>query len=112
MRLANLFPQLRGARIEQFWGGTLGITMTRLPLIIRVAPNIVSGGGFSGHGVALSGVTGRIMAEAVLGQAERFDVPRGAAHASLPWRGDRSGAAPDHGDDVVRAAGPLGGLRP
>jgi gamma-glutamylputrescine oxidase len=38
--------------------------------------------------------------------------PRGAAHASLPWRGDRSGAAPDHGDDVVRAAGPLGGLRP
>jgi gamma-glutamylputrescine oxidase len=79
MRLANLFPQLRGARIEQFWGGTLGITMTRLPLIIRVAPNIVSGGGFSGHGVALSGVTGRIMAEAVLGQAERFD-----ALAALP----------------------------
>jgi gamma-glutamylputrescine oxidase len=72
-RLADLFPQLTGARIEHVWGGTLGITMTRLPLILRVAPNIVSGGGFSGHGVALSGITGRAMAEAVLGQAERFD---------------------------------------
>lgn len=73
LRLANLFPQLTGARIEQFWGGTLGITMTRLPYVARVAPNIVSGGGFSGHGAALSGITGRIMAEAVLGQATRLD---------------------------------------
>ncbi len=73
LRLANLFPQLTGARIEHVWGGTLGITMTRLPLIIRVAPNIVSGGGFSGHGVALSGIAGRAMAEAILGQASRFD---------------------------------------
>lgn len=78
-RLAELFPQLTGARIEQVWGGTLGITMTRLPLLLRVAPNIVSGGGFSGHGVALSGIAGRAMAEAVLGQAGRFD-----ALAALP----------------------------
>jgi gamma-glutamylputrescine oxidase len=73
LRLAKLFPQLTGVRIEHVWGGTLGITMTRLPLILRVAPNIISGGGFSGHGVALSGITGRAMAEAVLGQAGRFD---------------------------------------
>jgi gamma-glutamylputrescine oxidase len=72
-RLADLFPQLVGARIEHVWGGTLGITMTRLPLILRVAPNILSAGGFSGHGVALSGIAGRAMAEAVLGQAGRFD---------------------------------------
>lgn len=79
MRLARLFPQLTGVRIEHVWGGTLGITMTRLPLLLRVAPNIVSGGGFSGHGVALSGISGRAMAEAVLGQAGRFD-----ALATLP----------------------------
>ncbi|TNC50193.1 FAD-binding oxidoreductase [Rubellimicrobium rubrum] len=72
-RLADLFPQLTGAKIEHVWGGTLGITMTRLPLLLRVAPNILSGGGFSGHGVALSGISGRAMAEAVLGQAGRFD---------------------------------------
>ncbi|WP_210527097.1 NAD(P)/FAD-dependent oxidoreductase [Rubellimicrobium arenae] len=72
-RLADLFPQLTGAKIEHVWGGTLGITMTRLPLLLRVAPNILSGGGFSGHGVALSGISGRAMAEAILGQAGRFD---------------------------------------
>lgn len=72
-RLGNLFPQLRGVRIEHVWGGTLGITMTRLPLLMRVAPNILSGGGFSGHGVALAGIAGRAMAEAILGQAGRFD---------------------------------------
>ncbi len=72
-RLADLFPQLTGARIEHVWGGTLGITMSRLPLLLRVAPNILSAGGFSGHGVALSGISGRAMAEAVLGQAGRFD---------------------------------------
>ncbi|NAZ36277.1 FAD-binding oxidoreductase [Rubellimicrobium sp. CFH 75288] len=87
-RLARLFPQLGGVRIEHVWGGTLGITMTRLPLVMRVAPNIVSGGGFSGHGVALSGITGRIMAEAVLGQAARLD-----AMALLPTPRFPGGAA-------------------
>ena len=72
-RMTRLFPQLRGVRIEHVWGGTLGITMTRLPLIARVAPNVISGGGFSGHGVALSGIAGRAMAEAVIGQAGRLD---------------------------------------
>jgi gamma-glutamylputrescine oxidase len=72
-RLVALFPQLAGVRIEHVWGGTLGITMTRLPLVLRLAPNILSGGGFSGHGVGLAGVTGRAMALAVLGQADRFD---------------------------------------
>jgi gamma-glutamylputrescine oxidase len=71
--LADLFPQLTGARIDHVWGGTLGITMTRLPLLLRVAPNILSAGGFSGHGVALAGISGRAMAEAILGQAGRFD---------------------------------------
>jgi gamma-glutamylputrescine oxidase len=56
--------------------------MTRLPHVARVGPNILSGAGFSGHGVALSGMAGRVMAEAVLGQEdglatfETLPVPR------------------------------------
>jgi gamma-glutamylputrescine oxidase len=73
-RMVEMFPQLKGQSISHVWGGTLGITMTRLPCLQRVSPNIISGAGFSGHGVALSGFSGRIMAEAVLGQAGRFDV--------------------------------------
>jgi gamma-glutamylputrescine oxidase len=78
-RMCSLFPQLQGVGISHVWGGTLGITMSRLPSVQRVAPHILSGAGFSGHGVALSGFTGRVMAEAIAGQAEKFDLM-----ASLP----------------------------
>lgn len=73
-RMCALFPQLQGTPITHVWGGTLGITMTRLPAVQRVTPNILSGAGFSGHGVALSGFAGKLMAEAIAGQAERFDI--------------------------------------
>ncbi len=73
-RMLSLFPQLAGVEISHVWGGTLGITMTRLPAVMRVAPNVLAASGFSGHGVALSGFAGRVMAEAIAGQAERFDV--------------------------------------
>lgn len=87
-RMQTLFPQLKGIGISHVWGGTLGITMTRLPALQRVAPNVLSGAGFSGHGVALAGFSGRIMAEAVAGQAERFD-----ALANLPVPNFPGGAA-------------------
>lgn len=73
-RMETLFPQLAGVGIDHVWGGTLGITMSRLPLVTRLAPNVLNASGFSGHGVALSGFAGRVMAEAVAGQAERFDI--------------------------------------
>ena len=73
-RMVNLFPQLDGVKIDYVWGGTLGITMTRLPAIQRIAPNIISGSGFSGHGVALTGMVGKVMAEAVAGHVGRFEV--------------------------------------
>jgi gamma-glutamylputrescine oxidase len=69
-RMERLFPQLQGVRIDHVWGGSLGITPARLPHVARIAPNILSGAGFSGHGVALSGMAGRVMAEAVMGQDE------------------------------------------
>ena len=52
----------------------MGITMHRLPMLRRVAPNVLAAGGFSGHGVALTGLAGKVMAEAVAGQAGRFDL--------------------------------------
>jgi gamma-glutamylputrescine oxidase len=72
-RIEAMFPQLRGVRIDYAWGGTLGITATKLPAIQRVAANIVSASGYSGQGVALSGMAGKVVAEAIAGQADRFD---------------------------------------
>jgi gamma-glutamylputrescine oxidase len=78
-RMLRLFPQLAGVGITHVWGGALGITMSRLPHVAQVAPNILSGAGFSGHGVALSGMAGRVMAEAVMGQEDGL-----SALSSLP----------------------------
>jgi gamma-glutamylputrescine oxidase len=77
--MLQVFPDLAGARIEYAWGGTLAITRSRLPCFARPAPNILSASGYSGHGVALATLAGKILAEAVAGQAERFD-----AMARLP----------------------------
>lgn len=83
-RMTNLFPQIKGVKIDYVWGGTLGITMTRLPAIQKVAPNILSGAGFSGHGVALSGLAGKVMAEAIAGQTGRFDTLSGLKVPNFP----------------------------
>ena len=72
-RMTALFPQLAGARFDHVWGGTLGITMPRLPAMQRVAPNILSAAGYSGHGVAIAGHAGRLMGEAIAGEASGFD---------------------------------------
>ena len=91
-RMERLFPQLAGVRIEYRWGGTLGITMTRLPLLRRVSQGVLAAGGFSGHGVALTGLVGRILAEAIAGKADRFDLV-----SSLPtpvFPGGRHARAP------------------
>ncbi|MBZ0128073.1 MAG: FAD-binding oxidoreductase, partial [Rhodobacteraceae bacterium] len=73
-KMLGVFPQLVDTKIEYAWGGTLGITTSRLPQFARVSGNILSAGGFSGHGVAMATLSGQLMAEAVAGQAERFDV--------------------------------------
>ena len=72
--MLEVFPQLADARIDNAWGGTLAITMNRMACFLRPAPNILSASGYSGHGVALATLAGQVMAEAIAGQAERFDV--------------------------------------
>lgn len=73
-RMEILFPQLKGVSVDYTWGGTLGITPYRVPALLSIGENTYSAGGFSGHGVSLAGMAGRVIAEAILGQEERFDV--------------------------------------
>jgi gamma-glutamylputrescine oxidase len=77
--MLKLFPQLGDARVDYAWGGTLSVTVNRLPHLGRLAPNLYFGQGFSGHGVSTAIFAGKIIAEAIAGTAERFDV-----FASLP----------------------------
>ena len=69
-----IYPYLADTRVDYGWGGTLAITMNRLPYLRRLGPNLYSASGYSGHGVAMATLSGRLVAEAMQGQAEKFDV--------------------------------------
>ncbi len=69
-----IYPYLAETRIDYGWGGTLAITMKRLPYLTRVRPNVYSASGYSGHGVGMATLSGKLVAEAMQGQAEKFDV--------------------------------------
>ncbi|MEM1150362.1 MAG: FAD-binding oxidoreductase, partial [Pseudomonadota bacterium] len=72
-RMLHLVPQLERARIDYVWGGTLGITMRRVPLVRRLEPGLWAAGGFSGHGVALTAIAGRCLAEAISHDMTNFE---------------------------------------
>jgi gamma-glutamylputrescine oxidase len=73
-RIARVFPQLAATRIEYAWGGYVDITPNRAPHFGRLGPNTYYLQGFSGHGMVLAGIAGKLVAEAMAGSAERFDV--------------------------------------
>ncbi|WBO60627.1 FAD-binding oxidoreductase [Acidocella sp. MX-AZ03] len=83
-RAVKVFPQLKDAKVEFAWGGFVDITRNRAPHFGRLGRNILFLEGFSGHGLALTGLAGKLAAEAVAGQAERFDVFARIPHARFP----------------------------
>ena len=82
--MLRVFPQLADVGIDHAWSGRLAITMNRLPHVGRLPPNGFFAQGFSGHGVALTQIAGKLIAEAVAGTAERFDVLAGLRHRAFP----------------------------
>lgn len=89
--MLRVFPQLADVAVDYAWGGTLAITLRRLPAFGRLEGDIFYAMGFSGQGVALTTLAGKVIAEAVAGQAERFDVlasvpaPRFPGGTLLRW---------------------------
>lgn len=73
-RMLSVFPQLTETKLDYAWGGTLAVTANRLPYFTRLQPNVFSVSGYSGHGVALATLAGKLLAEVVAGTAERFEV--------------------------------------
>jgi gamma-glutamylputrescine oxidase len=83
-RMASVFPALAGVPVEFVWGGFVDISMNRAPDFGRLGQNIYYLQGFSGHGVALTGLAGRLVAEAIQGQSERLDVFARLRHHRFP----------------------------
>ncbi|MDX1517579.1 MAG: FAD-binding oxidoreductase, partial [Woeseiaceae bacterium] len=72
--MLDLFPQLDDVHIDYAWGGTLAVTVNRLPHFGRLSPNVWFAHGYSGHGISTANFAGVVMAEAIAGTSERFDV--------------------------------------
>jgi len=83
-RMVKVFPQLAKTVIDYAWGGYVDITLTRTPDFGRLAPNVYYLQGFSGHGIALTGIGGKLIAEAIAGHAERFDLFARLRHRNFP----------------------------
>ena len=91
-RMVKIFPQLKGARIDYEWGGKIGIVINRVPHIGRLDDNIFYSQGYSGHGVNVTHLAGQVVADAIAGTYERFDVFEKVKHFRIPggqWVGNQ-----------------------
>lgn len=91
-RLAEIFPDLRDVRIDYSWGGRIGIVITRIPAIGRLEPNVYYLQGYCGHGLNASHIAAEIVADAISGTMERFDLFDRVRHIRLPlgsWAGNQ-----------------------
>ena len=82
--MLRVFPQLEQARIEFEWGGYIAISINRIPQLGRIEGNTYYAQGYSGHGLAPSHLAGKLMADAIGGDLEKFDVFQRIRHLKLP----------------------------
>jgi gamma-glutamylputrescine oxidase len=83
-RMTAVFPQLKDVKIDYAWGGYIAITSNRIPDCGRLSPNVYYAHGYSGQGVALANMYGKLMAECVRGVSERFDLLARVKHLPFP----------------------------
>ena len=72
--MLKVYPQLADVKIDYAWGGTIGVPFLRVPQLGRTASNVFYCQGYSGHGVNTTHLAGQIMADAIAGTMERFDI--------------------------------------
>jgi gamma-glutamylputrescine oxidase len=83
-RMTAVFPQLKDVKIDYAWGGNIAITSNRIPDCGRLSPTVFYAHGYSGQGVALANMYGKLMAECVRGVSERFDLLARVKHLPFP----------------------------
>jgi gamma-glutamylputrescine oxidase len=83
-RMLAVFPQLKDLAVPYVWGGFVDITMNQAPDFGRLGRNIYYLQGFSGHGLAMAGMAGKLVAEAIAGEAERFELISRIRHRPFP----------------------------
>ena len=91
-RMLKIYPELEGVRVDYEWGGKIGIVLNRIPAVGRIQGNVYYCQGYSGHGVNATHIMGEIMAEAIGGTMEKFDLFADMKHFRIPgsqWLGNQ-----------------------
>jgi len=91
-RMLRAYPKLKDVKIDYEWGGKIGIIINRVPMLGKSADNVFYAQGYSGHGVNVSHIVGNIMADAMTGTMERFDIFNSVPHIPIPggqWFGNQ-----------------------
>lgn len=83
-KMEKVFPYLSDIKVEYEWGGNMGIGLNRIPQLGRVEPNIFYVQAYSGHGVAPTHLSGKILADAVFGRSDEFDLFSKVVHPAFP----------------------------
>lgn len=83
-RMIKVFPQLSDVKMEYHWGGLFAVTRSYMPQIDHLGHDIYTAHGYTGHGVGLTNIAGKVVAEAMSGNAERFDVFAKIKHGWIP----------------------------
>ena len=91
-RMLKIYPQLKGVRIDYEWGGKIGIVLNRIPTLGRINRNVYYCQGYSGHGVNATHIMGEIVADAIAGTMEKFDLFANMTQYRIPgsqWMGNQ-----------------------
>ena len=91
-RMLKTYPQLKDIRIDFEWGGMIGIVPNRIPAMGRIEGNVYYCQGYSGHGVNVTHIMGEVVADAIGGTMEKFDLFANMKHFRIPgsqWMGNQ-----------------------
>ena len=83
-KMLEIYPQLKGVRVDYGWGGTIAVPINRVPQFGRIAPNVFFANAYSGHGVNVTHLAGEVIAEAISGTMERFDILSSMPSVRIP----------------------------
>ena len=91
-KMLRVYPELKDVRIDYEWGGKIGIVINRIPALGRINDNVYYSQGYSGHGVNVSHIMGEVVADAIGGTLEKFDLFASMKHFRIPgsqWMGNQ-----------------------
>ena len=91
-RMLKVYPQLKNVKIDYEWGGKIGIVLNRTLTVGRIQDNVYYCQGYSGHGVCPTHLMGEVMADAIQGTMERYDLFAETKHFRIPgsqWFGNQ-----------------------